>query len=127
MMTRPVRNNRYNWLVPVAFAFFFVLVNVPVNGQTTGSIFGTVTDQRGAVVGGANVTVTNPGTRLNRTVTTDGNGSYIFPVLPVGVYDMTVEAQGFKPYEQRGLELQVAANLRVDFKLDVGQITERVV
>lgn len=128
MMIRPVHNNPNKWLILIGCVLGLFIMGAPaINAQTTGSIYGSVTDQSGAVVTGGSVTVANPGTSLKRTATTDAKGAYIFPVLPVGVYDMAVEAQGFKPYEQRGLELQVEANLRVDFKLEVGQITERVV
>ncbi|MFN2532937.1 MAG: carboxypeptidase regulatory-like domain-containing protein [Pyrinomonadaceae bacterium] len=128
MITRQFRKIRTESLVLLGFALSFCVLGASaVNAQTTGSIYGSVTDQSGAVVNGGNVTVSNPRTSLKRTVTTDANGAYVFPVLPVGLYDMSVEAQGFKPTEQRSLDLQVEANLRVDFKLEVGQITERVV
>src|SRR5882757_8395030 len=64
--------------------------------DTTGRILGTVTDQNGSVVAGANVTVTNTGTNISTNVTTDGQGFYQAVTLPIGNYKISVKKQGFK-------------------------------
>src|SRR5579863_3504937 len=64
----------------------------------TASILGTVVDPSGAVIPGATVVVTNQGTSASVTLTTDGNGNYIAPVLPLGTYSVTASAKGFKTY-----------------------------
>jgi hypothetical protein len=97
-----------------------------VYGQTTGTIYGTITDQSGAGVSGATVTVTNVEKNINRTITTEADGSYSFALLPVGTYSISVQAGGFKPYRQEGVELLVQANLRSDVKLEVGTLSEQV-
>src|SRR5207244_414055 len=83
-------------------------------------------DPAGAAVNGAMVTATNLETNLKRTMTTGAEGSYNFTLLTVGNYDIAVEAQGFKRYNQQRIELQVVEKVRVDFNLEVGEVTERV-
>ncbi|HEY6330780.1 MAG TPA: TonB-dependent receptor [Blastocatellia bacterium] len=97
-----------------------------VHGQTTGTIYGTVLDQNGAGIPGATVTVTNIEKNITRKSTTESDGSYNFSLLPVGTYSVSVQAGGFKPYKQEGLELVVQANLRSDIKLEVGTVSEQV-
>src|SRR5215472_13002884 len=69
-----------------------VLAGIASAQDITGSITGTVKDNSGAVISGANVTLTNSDTNVvARKVTTDEGGSYLAPVLPVGRYNITVE------------------------------------
>src|SRR2546426_10880729 len=63
--------------------------------QTTGRIVGTVKDERGAVIVGAEVTVTSLGTAEERRVTTDTEGNYAVPLMPPGPYRVRVTANGF--------------------------------
>ncbi len=72
---------------------------------TTGTIAGVVTDQSGAVVAGARVTVRNLDTNAGRTVTTEADGRYSFPGLPVGPYELTAELTGFSKYVRGGIVL----------------------
>jgi hypothetical protein len=102
-------------------------MSVDAHGQTTGTIYGTVTDIAGSAVNGAAVTVKRVGTNLTRATTTNEQGAYSFTLLPVGGYDVSIEATGFRLYFRENVELDVQANLRVDAKLEVGQVTERVV
>jgi hypothetical protein len=67
------------------------LTVVPVWAQATGTIDGTVYDKSGAVVPGAQITVTNVNTNLARRVHSDGAGKYTVPFLPVGVYKVLAE------------------------------------
>ena len=71
------------------------------NGQFTG----TVTDPSGAAIANAKVTVTNVGTNLSVTTTTNPTGSYVAKELPVGTYRITAEAQGFKTSTNNDLVL----------------------
>ncbi len=91
-----------------------------------GRISGTVQDASGAVIPSSKVTVTNPATAFRQEVETDTSGSFVFPSLPAGVYDVRVEHQGFKSSEQRGLVLDAASSRAITVTLDVGQITESV-
>ncbi len=90
-----------------------------------GAITGTVTDPQGAVVSGANVKVTQINTGTARTVTTNGSGQFSVPSLQPATYSVTLEAQGFKSYEQNIVLL--ADQIRdMDVKLEVGALTQRV-
>ncbi|HTW59696.1 MAG TPA: carboxypeptidase regulatory-like domain-containing protein [Terriglobales bacterium] len=95
--------------------------------QDTASITGTVTDPSGAAVPNAKVTLTNPAQGVSRTVTTNGAGDYVFPLLPIGSYNVFVVAEGFKKYQAKGVKLDVAEKARVDVHLEVGAVTTEVI
>ncbi len=109
------------------FGALLAFAVVDATAQTTGTIYGTVTDTAGAAVSGAAVTVRNLDTNLNRSATTGDTGAYAVTLLPVGPYSVAVEAPGFRLFIRERLELEVNANLRVDGLLEVGEVTERVV
>jgi len=90
------------------------------------SIQGTVVDPSGAVVPGADVTVQNQGTSITSNLTTDGSGTFIAPVLQVGVYRVTVTATGFKTYSRPNIELRVADRVRLNIELQTGDVTETI-
>jgi len=105
-----------------------LLVSIPAMAQIpTGTILGTVKDASGGVVAGATVTATNAETATVRTVKTEEDGSYRFPGLPVGHYDVKVEQSGFKVVEQRGLTIDVGQEAVVNFSLEVGTAAQEVV
>jgi hypothetical protein len=91
-----------------------------------GRVLGSVTDSSGAVVGGAKVTVTNTATGISRTLTANGTGDYNAPNLEPGPYTVTAEAPSFKKAQRTGLQLEVAKDIRVDFRLDPGAVNETV-
>ncbi len=93
----------------------------------TGQISGTVTDSTTGVLPGVTVTIRNAGTNATREATTGPDGSFVFPDLLAGTYDVKVILQGFKTYEQTGILL--GATERVTLKritLDVGKLEETV-
>src|SRR5439155_15995291 len=92
----------------------------PAWSSVTGSISGTVKDSSGAVVPDATVTALNTGAGISQSVETDGVGFYVFPALPVGVYDVTIRHAGFKEYRETGLALDATVALPVDATLQVG-------
>ena len=87
---------------------------------------GTVTDPTGAAVPNAKVTATNAATGLTRATQTSEAGLYSFARLPVGTYDLNVEANGFKAAKGTGIELSVGAVATVDVHLEVGTAQETV-
>jgi hypothetical protein len=95
-------------------------------GQATARLTGIVKDQSGATVAAATVTLTNQGTNISRTTTTDGEGNYLFSLVDVGNYQLTVEHAGFKKNIQSGIKLEVNQTGRLDITLDIGQTTEVV-
>ena len=94
--------------------------------STTGSISGTVLDAQQAVVPNATVTARNTDTGLSRTNQTDGEGRYNFVNLPIGAYEVTVEAANFSKYVQTGITLDVNQNAAVDVALKTGGVQEIV-
>jgi hypothetical protein len=91
-----------------------------------GTITGSVSDSSGAVVPGATVTITNTATNVATTLTTNQAGSYTAPSLPAGTYNVRVEAQGFRPSEEKGLKLNAATTVRADAALEVGASKQAV-
>ncbi len=85
----------------------------------TGQITGTVKDTTGAVVPGVTVTVHSDLTGLTRTATTNPNGAYSFPLLPVGTYSVSAELTGFSVAKQTAIRLQVDQVVRIDLTLAV--------
>ncbi|MBM3758323.1 MAG: TonB-dependent receptor, partial [Acidobacteria bacterium] len=94
--------------------------------QTTGTLHGLVTDQSSAAITTATVTALHVGTGLTRTTTANTEGTFVLLSLPSGRYRITVTAPGFKASVQNDIELPVGQNIRVDARLDVGAVSERV-
>jgi hypothetical protein len=99
----------------------------PLSAQVgTADVLGTVSDQTGAVVPNATVTIKNVGTSAARTATTNDKGEYIFNTLPNGTYNLSVEVKGFKSYLEKGFTLSTGDRARHDAKLQTGEVTETV-
>jgi len=103
-----------------------VLCPAALFAQDTATITGTVTDPTGAAVANAQVTIVSPEHGVTRSAAANGSGDYLFPALPVGSYDMTVTAQGFKKYQANGIKLDVGQKARNDVRLEVGAAQEQV-
>ena len=102
----------------------FLVTNV--TAQTAATIVGDITDSGGAVAPNVTVTVINEGTKIERKVQTNEAGQYrVFPLNP-GTYTIQVEATGFKREVRSGVVVEVSAVLKVDFSLQVGQVTETI-
>src|ERR1700730_12439346 len=89
-------------------------------------VSGTVTDQSGAAIANAAVSMTETDKHLARTTVTDATGSYTLPNLPVGPYRLEVKSNGFKDYAQSGIELSVNNNIQVNVSMQVGAASERI-
>lgn len=104
-----------------------LLAALAVWGQsTTQSLQGLVTDNSGAVVQGAKITIANVATGVTRTVETNATGNYSFQLVEVGDYEVRCEMQGFKTETVKGLRVETAAQARQNFVMQVGQVTETV-
>jgi hypothetical protein len=103
-----------------------VLMSPLAFGQATGSFSGTVSDNSGAVVSGAKVTITAQATNISRQTTTDDTGHYLVPLLSAADYSIRVEAPGFKISESRDLRLQIDEHRELDFKLVPASVTTNV-
>jgi outer membrane receptor protein involved in Fe transport len=92
----------------------------------TASLTGLVTDPTGAVISDARVTARNLATNVELVTQTDASGYYTLPALQVGVYEVSVEKQGFKKAVATNVELVVGQKARLDFRLDLGTLAESV-
>src|SRR5438445_4981770 len=91
-----------------------------------GRILGTVTDQTGAVLPGAKVSVIDTQRGLARALTTDQAGEYNAPNLIPGTYTVRVEASGFKALDRQNVVIEVGRELRVDLTPEPGSQTQSV-
>ena len=87
---------------------------------STATLFGTVTDNTGAVIPNATITLTQIDTNLSRTLVSNGEGQYRGEFLPIGSYSAKVEAAGFKALEQKGIGLTATQNANLNFMLNIG-------
>ena len=97
-----------------------------VHGQATGSFSGTVSDNSGAVLAGAKVTVIAQSTNASREALTDDTGHFLVPLLGVADYTIKVDAKGFKPSEAKNVRLQIDEHRELDFKLVPASVTTSV-
>jgi len=91
-----------------------------------GSVNGAVTDQSGAGVPKAHVSIVNKATGVQRETDGDGSGHYTITDLPPGVYDLTATATGFKPLTQTNLTVAANVVTNANFNLQVGSVSEKV-
>jgi hypothetical protein len=100
---------------------------VPANAQVLyGSLVGTVTDESGAGIPGATVTITHAETGASREIATDATGAYRFPTVQSGTYTVTVQLSGFRTFTRTGVPVTLNSIARVDASLQVGQLSETV-
>jgi hypothetical protein len=111
------------WMI----ALLMVSLCAAAGAQDTASLTGTVTDPSGAAVPKAQISVKNAEHGINRSGMTNDSGDYLFGSLPIGSYDLTVTAQGFKKYEAKGVVLRIAEKARVNVALEVGAINTEVI
>ncbi|MGD0414278.1 MAG: TonB-dependent receptor [Terriglobales bacterium] len=127
-----MKNMCYNKLVRRAtFLFFGILLvcglTMPMLAQfTTARLSGAVFDPSGLALAGATVTVQNELTTYQRNTTTDSSGEYLFPVLPVGNYQLTVTMTGFVTYIQKGIALQVDKSVSLPVQMKLGTVSQQV-
>jgi hypothetical protein len=98
-----------------------------VHAQDTGVITGTVRDNTGAVIQGADVKISGAAGGIERATTTNSDGDYLAAGLPGGTYNLTISAKGFKTFKGEGVVLRVGQKARVDAALAVGDITTEIV
>jgi hypothetical protein len=111
----------------VLLVFALGLMSLPALAQsTTGRMLGSITDQSGASVAGATVVVTDTQRGTSRTLTTDASGDYVAADLIPGTYKIRVEAKGFKSEERPNVAIEVATDVRADFTLQPGNVSEIV-
>ena len=105
--------------------FTMALGSASAWGQGT-ALTGTVIDQAGGRVPGADVTLTNQATGAARTVKTAGDGVYLIPQVNPGSYKLEVKKEGFKTAERSNLDVVIGKTTTFDVRLEVGQLAERM-
>src|SRR5258707_1987672 len=103
------------------------LAAMPAFGQAaTGAITGTVTDQSGAVIASAAIEARNTETGVVYPTRSTGTGNYALTQLPIGTYEISVNASGFKNYLPTNLQLSAAQTLRENVGLECGGTRAKV-
>ena len=115
-------------LALVAVAAMMLLSAPRIQAQSvTGTIVGTVLDAQGAAVPNATIAARNRDTGLERSAMSEAAGEFTITSVPAGPYDVTVSATGFRQEVHSGVTMTVGATLRVDVKLTVGDVQQKVV
>ncbi|MBN1567906.1 MAG: TonB-dependent receptor, partial [Acidobacteria bacterium] len=112
----------------VITALLAILVIAPqaFSQSSFASLSGTINDSTGAIVPGVKVTATNVGTGITNTALSNSAGVYNFPSLQPGTYKVSAESSGFQTQTFTDVALGNAAQVRLNFKLQVAGITESV-
>jgi len=105
---------RLSWVVVV----FCLLLNIAW-ADVAGRISGIISDPSRAFVAGATVTLNNVGNGIKETTTTNDQGQYSFPVVPIGHYELEVDSSGFQPYKKIGVVIDVNSALQIDGTLQI--------
>ena len=123
--TSPVIRN--SALLILLFGVLQISVTHSVYGQVvTATLYGNVTDSSGAAIPAASVTAQNAETGVAVTGSTNEAGSYSFPSLLPGTYNLTVARPGFSTQVTSGITLLVTQQARLDVQLNIGQVTTKV-
>ena len=120
---------RFSEIRLILFALVLLCgLSIPAFGQEiTGSIHGTVKDSNGAAVRGAAITLSDVGKKVVvRSVTTNDDGEFSLPLLPVATYELSVEATNFKKHVEEAVKVNVNERRTVDVVLEAGSISETV-
>ena len=111
----------------LAFSFAMILSQVPLRAQVVESMLhGVVTDESGAVISGASVTVRNQDTGTERRLSTDSAGRYNASSLTVGSYAVAVEANGFSSKRYQDVQLAVGQSAELDVSLHVATAAQEI-
>jgi hypothetical protein len=105
---------RLSWIV-VSLCFLLNIAWADVAGR----ISGMVSDPSGAFVAGATVILNNTSTGTKQTTTTNDEGQYSFPVIPIGRYELEIESPGFQSYKKTGVVVDVNSALQIDAALQI--------
>ncbi|MEW6338175.1 MAG: carboxypeptidase regulatory-like domain-containing protein [Acidobacteriota bacterium] len=119
---------RHHAVIP-AVALLAVALAAPLlaQGNTTGSLRGTVSDAEGGVLPGVTVTALSDALIGGQTMTvTDERGNYRFPSLPVGIYAVDAELSGFKKFRQENLRVSLAKELTLNVTMALAAVAEEI-
>ncbi|HVZ19675.1 MAG TPA: TonB-dependent receptor [Vicinamibacterales bacterium] len=115
------------WFVVLILAITGLMAfPAPARAQVGGSLSGTIKDPSGGVIPGVSVTAINTVLGTSFDTLTDGQGTYTFPKLPVGRYDLTMLLDGFKPQKRTGIQIDADAAVQINATLQIGEQSETV-
>ncbi len=110
----------------VLVALVLTMAAVPLLAQTQTRLTGTVYDDTGSVIPGARVTISNINTGVTQESESNTSGSYNFPFVAAGQYELVCEFEGFKTYSQSGIVLETGSVRGVDIQMQLGNVTETI-
>src|SRR5262249_44843358 len=121
---RPVGAFRMKRTIHITFllTLLYGLRALAQQGASAG-LHGSVSDSQGAMISGAKIALVQLATNQTRNSVSNELGQFQFPLIPVGSYRITVENPGFKRFEETGIRLQVNDNLKLDIKLELGEVS----
>lgn len=119
---------RFALLLGLLFFVAGFLLSPGAHAQTAASatVVGTVTDQSGAAIPNATVTLTNVATNTSQTATSNGSGQYTFPTVTPGTYRVNVTKQGFKDAMVQNLVVDISKSYLVNVNMQVGEVSQSV-
>jgi len=121
-----VVNLKYLYVMLGAVLLSVFPAGAAAQSVSSAQVSGMVRDASGGALPGADVTITKIDTGAVRTAITGADGTYVFPNLPVGPYQLKVALQGFTTYVQDGIVLQVSSNPQINVTLALGTVSEQV-
>src|ERR1051325_4809349 len=120
------KNLSFHWKLLLAIGTIVMATSLLAAQSVSGVITGTVRDQSGGVVGGAMLTLTNTAKNTQTKTISDAQGIYAFPSVPVGRYNLKIEAGGFKPESRANLVIDINTALQLDIGLTVAEVSQEV-
>ncbi len=112
--------------VGIILSMMFLCTRQAAAQQATAQITGTIRDASHAIIVGAKVTLKNGDTNVQRNMFSDKDGNYLFTLVPIGTYELSVEQRGFNKYVRAGIKLEINQNAHLDVDLQVGTTNQVV-
>jgi hypothetical protein len=106
----------------IALALFETHPTYAQTSVAAGAVGGTVRDESGAMVAGAEVTLREESKGLLRESKSDRGGSFLFPAVIAGVYSISVSKDGFSPEQIHGLKIEIGEQASVAIRLHLGEV-----
>ncbi|MGZ8842986.1 MAG: outer membrane beta-barrel protein [Pyrinomonadaceae bacterium] len=110
------------FMIPVLVMMLFASIAVFGQAGPTGTLTGVVQDQNGAALPGVSVSLKNTGTGVTRSLTTNAEGRWTMPALPVGTYEITFQMTGFKKLVRERIEVEASVPRTLEDRLEVGDV-----
>jgi carboxypeptidase family protein len=102
------------------------IVTGALAADTSGKILGTVKDPAGNLIPYAAISLTNKSTGVKQATQADGQGTFAFPVVPVGAYELLVTAENFAPYKRTDIAIDLGSAVQLDIPLDIAGVSQSV-